>query len=391
MQNKFVKGFSANVIFLGIVSLINDFSSELIVPILPLFIASLGGTGLIIGLIGGIRDCVASMIKFYFGHESDKKRKRKPFIFYGYLTSATFKILLALSKTWHQVLIFSGLERLGKGIRSAPIDSLISESMPKNKGKGFGIHRTLDVTGAVLGSLTAFLLFWHFNFSFQKIIFIAAILGFVAIIPLIVVKEPKKKKSTNHSMKWEVKKLSKQVKLFIVIASIFALANFSYMFFILKSSNFLPGKLGLAAPILLYAFFNLFYVSFAIPMGNLSDKIGRTRVLIYGYLLFSIVSLGFVFANTITFFVILFAMYGLVFAMIEGNQRALISDLSTREHRGSALGLFHTCVGVTALPASLIAGVLWDINPSLTFVFGSIVSLMAVLLFVSLKDKIKKN
>ena len=168
MQKRFVKGFSANVIFLGIVSLINDFSSELIVPILPLFIASLGGTGLIIGLIGGIRDCTASIIKFYFGHLSDKKRNRKKYILSGYLTSASFKLLLTISKTWHQVLIFSGLERLGKGMRSAPIDSLISESMPENKGKGFGIHRTLDITGSVLGALTAFILFWHFDFSFQN-------------------------------------------------------------------------------------------------------------------------------------------------------------------------------------------------------------------------------
>lgn len=391
MRKKFVKGFSANVIFLGIVSLINDFSSELIVPILPLLITSLGGTGIIVGLVGGIRDSVASIIKFYFGHESDKIRKRKPFIVSGYLTSATLKLFLSLSKTWQHVLIFSGLERLGKGMRTAPIDALISESMPKNKGKGFGIHRTLDTTGAVLGAITAFILFWYFDFSFKKIIFIAAILGFLAIIPLIFVKEKKKKKKVNHSIKWEIKKLPKQVKLFILIASVFALANFSYMFFILKAKDFLPGKLGLAIPILLYVFFNLFYLSFAIPMGNLSDHIGRKRVLIYGYLLFSFLTLGFIFANSITAFIILFALYGLVYAMIEGNQRALVSDLSSEEHRGAALGLFHTCVGVTALPASLIAGLLWDINPNLTFAFGSLLSLISVLLFISLKKYIRKQ
>ena len=200
MQKKVINGISTNVIFLGIVSLINDFSSELIVPILPLLIASLGGTGIIIGLIGGVRDCIASIIKFYFGHLSDHKRKRKRFILSGYLTSASFKLLLVISKTWQQVLIFAGLERLGKGMRTAPIDALISESMPKNKGKGFGIHRTLDTTGAVLGAMTAFVLFWYFDFSFQKIIFIAAILGFIAIIPLAFVKEKNKKKTTNHSM-----------------------------------------------------------------------------------------------------------------------------------------------------------------------------------------------
>ena len=158
MKKTTFKGISINIILLGIVSFLNDASSEMIMPILPLFITSLGGTALIIGLVGGIRDSISSLLKVVFGYWSDKTGKRKIFVFSGYLTSALFKLLLSFSTIWHHVLIFSGLERVGKGIRTAPRDAIIADSMPKKRGKGFGIHRSLDTAGAILGSVIAFLL-----------------------------------------------------------------------------------------------------------------------------------------------------------------------------------------------------------------------------------------
>src|SRR3989338_8717410 len=225
------KGISINVILLGIISFLNDMSSEMITPILPMFISSLGGTGLVIGLVGGIRDSISSFLKVFSCYLSDKTGKRKVFIFSGYLTSSLFKIVLALAQTWQQILIFIGLERIGKGIRTAAIESIIADSMPSQKGRGFGIHRAFDTAGAIIGSGIVFFLFWYLNFSFRSIILIAALFAFVSLVPLHFIKE-KKSKPQNITLKLSLKNLPKSLKLFIFIASIFALANFSYMFFL---------------------------------------------------------------------------------------------------------------------------------------------------------------
>lgn len=164
------------------------------------------------------------------------------------------------------------------------------------------------------------------------------------------------------------------------------------MFFILKAQEVFTGKLSVGVPILLYILFNIFYAAFAVPFGTLSDKIGRKKVIVFGYLLFSLTSLGFAFFNSLSAFIILFALYGTVHAIIDGNQRAYVSDLSSDELRATALGTFHTTTGVAALPASLIAGILWqNIAPGITFIYGSIVSIISVILFISLGKYLKHN
>lgn len=187
MKNKYLKGTGANILLLGFVSFFNDLSSEMIMPILPMFIKSLGGAGLIIGLIGGLRDSVSSILKVLCGYWSDRTGKRKIFVSSGYLTSSVFKLFLAFSKSWQHVLIFAGLERTGKGLRTAPRDAIIADSMPEEKGKGFGIHRALDTSGAILGSIIVFLLFWFKGFDFKSIILFAAIISFISLIPLYFV------------------------------------------------------------------------------------------------------------------------------------------------------------------------------------------------------------
>ncbi len=381
MKNKYLKGISINIILLGIVSFLNDLSSEMIMPILPMFITALGGSGLVIGLIGGLRDSIASILKVFCGYFSDKTGKRKIFVFSGYLTSSFFKLFLAFSKTWQHILIFAGLERVGKGLRTAPRDAIIADSMPKERGKGFGIHRALDTFGAILGSIVVFLLFWFLGFGFNLIIFIAAIIALISLIPLHFVRE-RKKEPQKITLKISIKAFPQPLKLFIFISGIFALANFSYMFFILKAQEYFSGKLSIGIPILLYVLFNIFYAVFAIPFGSLSDKIGRKKVIIFGYFLFSLTSLGFALFNSLSAFIILFAFYGIVYAIIDGNQRAYVSDLSSEKLRATALGTFHTVMGLVTLPASLIAGFLWQINPNITFIYGSIISIISVILFI---------
>jgi len=385
MKNSYLKGISTNILLLGIVSFLNDLSSEMIMPILPMFITALGGAGLVVGLIGGLRDSVSSILKVLAGYLSDKAGERKIFVSSGYLTSSVFKLFLAFSKTWQHILVFAGLERVGKGLRTAPRDAIIADSMPKERGKGFGIHRALDTSGAILGSMVVFLLFWFLGFDFKSIILIAAIIAFLSLIPLRFVRE-EKREPQDIPLKIGLKNLSMSLKLFILISGIFALANFSYMFFILKAQEFFTGKLSIGVPILLYALFNIFYAVFAIPFGTLSDKIGRKKVIVFGYLLFSLTSLGFAFFNSLIAFIVLFALYGVVYAIVDGNQRAYVSDLSSGELRATALGTFHTTIGLVALPASLIAGVLWQINPSITFIYGSIVSIISVVLFLTFRN-----
>jgi MFS family permease len=377
---------NTNVFLLGIVSLLNDLSSEMIVPILPMFITASGGSGLVVGLIGGLRDSISSILKVFCGYWSDKTAKRKMFVSYGYLISSIFKLSLAFSKTWQHILIFASLERVGKGLRTAARDAIIADSMPEERGKGFGIHRALDTYGAILGSITVFLLFWFLRYDFKTIIFIAAVIAFLSLIPLHSIKE-EKRESQDITLKISLRNLPKSLKLFILVSGIFALANFSYMFFILKAQESFTGKLSIGMPLFLYIIFNIFYATFAIPFGTLSDKIGRKKIIVSGYLLFSLTSLGFALFNSLVAFIVLFAFYGLVYAIIDGNQRAFVSDLSSKGLRATALGTFHTIIGLTALPASLIAGFLWqNIAPHIVFIYGSLFSFISVILFISFKN-----
>ena len=389
MKNRYLKGISANILLLGVVSFLNDLSSEMIVPILPMFITSLGGAGLIVGLIGGLQDSIASILKVLSGYWSDRVGKRKIFVFSGYLTSAIFKLLLAFSRIWQHILLFVSFERVGKGLRTAPRDAIIADSMPDARGKGFGIHRALDTSGAILGGVMALVLYWFLEFDFTSIIFIAAIIAFVSLSPLYFVKEVKRAPQ-KINLQISLKKLPKPLMLFIMVATVFALANFTYMFFILKAAAafmpLMPVKESIALVFFLYILFNIFYALFAIPFGTLSDRIGKRRVLISGYLLFSVTCLGFAFFDSLLAFLVLFPLYGVVYAMVDGNQRAFISDLSTEDLRATALGTFHTMIGIMTLPASLIAGFLWTITPTLTFFFGSAVSIISVILFVVLRN-----
>jgi MFS family permease len=382
------KGFR-NVILLSVVSFLNDLSSEMIMPILPMFLQALGASGELIGLVGGLRDSFSSILKVVCGYWSDKTGKRKVFVYFGYAVSTVFKLLLAVSKTWPLAVVFASLERTGKGLRTAARDAIIADSVVAKRGKGFGIHRGLDTIGAVLGSATAFVLLWFGGLGFPAIILFAGVIGIASLPPLRFVKEPEIQKQ-NVKLKIGLSMLPKPLRIFILVAGIFALGNFSYMFFVMRAQHLFTGKLSTAAPILLYVLFNIFYSALAVPLGSLSDRIGRQAVIIFGFGLFAAVTFGFALCNSLLSYIILFALYGVVFAAVDGTERAFVSDLAGGRLRATALGTYHTVTGIAALPASFAAGIFWEhVSPAATFVFGGVMALIAVVVFAAFRGSLE--
>jgi MFS family permease len=382
-----------NVFWLGLVSFINDTSSKIILPVLPLFIKSIGGTGLAVGLISGLGESTASLFKIWAGYWSDKLKKRKIFVLSGYFLSALAKLLFAFSYIWPHVLLLKVLERLGKGLRSAPRDAVLADSAKQEKrGKSFGFHRAMDSGGAVLGSLLAFFLFWSFDLEFKNIFLIAGVIAFFSLLPVIPVQE-KRQNSKITSFSLELKKLSLPLKIIIGVATLYALANFSYMFFVLKAGGFFKGRLSTGIPILLYALYYLSYTVFAVPSGMLSDKFGRRKILVLGYGIFAVVVLGFVFAKSLALFLALFIGLGMNYAFVNVSERSLVSDLASKKIRGTALGVFHMATSLAALPAGLAAGFLYDINPNYPFIyaFGLTILALAAFFFFILKKKLVLN
>jgi MFS family permease len=382
---------AGNLLLLSIVSFLTDMSSEMILPILPLFLVSIGGTGIILGLIGGVGDSVASILKVFSGYFSDKLGKRKTLIYAGYQTSAVSKLFFAFATIWQHLLILRPIERLGKGIRTAPRDALIAESV-QERGKGFGIHRAFDTAGAIIGSLLALLFIIFYSLGFTTIFLIAGGVAFIALVPLIFLKEKKTRPlAKSISLHISFKEMPRSLKFFIIIATLFALGNFSYFFFILRAQQFFSAELAIIGPLFLYVLLNVVYAAFCIPLGILSDKIGRKKVLIAGYALFGFVCLGFTqLYPSLVYLIILFMLYGLVYALVEANQRAFVSDLASDDLKGTALGTFHTTIGIALLPGSIIAGFLWDfINPMVTFLYGATLAFLAVISFIILEKKVK--
>lgn len=374
------KSGKKNIWLLGGSSLFNDIGSEMITPLLPFYVASFGGGGAALGLLSGLREGLASLLKLIGGWLSDFFGKRKPFVFFGYAFSSIFRALLALASTWSHVIALISFERFGK-VRDAPRDVIITRSTNK-RGKGFALHQALDSSGAIIGTILVILLFWLAGFSMKHIIITAAIVSLLSLVPLFFVKDSKTL-PIKRKLFEGIHKLDKRLKYFIFASAIFTFANFGiYMFLVLRAKE-LTGSIVMA--LVLYAVFNLFYALFAVPFGRFSDRVGRKKVLIQGYFLFLLTIVGFILFTGIYLLFLLFAVFGIVYAMIQSNQKAYVSDISGKM-KGTALGFYSAVVGIVNIPAGLIAGLLWDKSPSTMFYYVFAIGLVALVLLYFVKE-----
>jgi len=383
-------GISKNVFVLGLVSFFNDVASEMIYPLVPIFLTSvLAAPVAIVGLIEGVAESTASILKVISGWLSDKRQKRKPFVVLGYSFSAISKILLGLAYSWPFVLLARFIDRFGKGTRTSARDALITESSEASvRGKSFGFHRALDTLGAVIGPLIALLAIHFLDNKFRLIFFLAFIPAFIGILLLLFfVKEKEKEANSSPTFHFHWRNLDPSFKIFLLISFIFALGNSSDAFLILRAQNL---GLSLILVVLAYVLFNFTYALFSTPAGIISDKIGPKKVLLTGLLLFSAVYLFFGLARSSLLLWFLFPIYGIYMALTEGVGKAYISNLVPQEKTGTAFGIYQTTIGLTTFFASLIAGLLWTyIDVRLPFIFGSLMAIISAFLFIILEKKIK--
>ena len=375
-QGKKVLGLEWNIFFTGITSFLTDTTTKMIYAIMPLFLLSIGASKFELSLIEGVAESTASVLKALSGWWSDKIGKNKPFMVVGYAMTTIISPLFSLVTSPLQVLALRFTERVGKGIRTAPRDSLIAgSSSEKQKGRSFGFHKAMDNSGAILGPLLAFSMLNVFPGDYRKIFLLSAIPGILGVLTILFfVKEAQKNKKELLG-NIALKDFSGRYYMFLGIAFLFTLGNSTDALLLVKAHD-----IGIQAAFipLVYMIFNAVSVIFAVPAGMLSDKFGRERLIIFGYLLYALIYFGFGSTNDQTTVILLFALYGLYSAATDGVQKALVADLIDNNKRGTGLGLYNSLIGITLLPASLIAGALYDkVNNVAPFYFGAVMALIA--------------
>jgi len=376
-----------NIFVLGLTSLFTDISSEMIYPLLPVFLSSvLGVSTTFIGLLEGIAESTASILKVFSGWFSDKLGKRKPIIILGYSLSTIGKPFLFLAAAGWHVLLVRFIDRFGKGIRTPPKDALIADSSLANeRGKAFGIQRAMDRAGAVIGPLIAFAILPLLNNNLRMVFLLAFIPAFIAVLILIFfLKEKPPVRTTSEEKKIAGLHLSKNFKMFILVIAVFTLGNSSDAFLLLRAK-----ELGLKVTLIpiLWLVYNLAGSLTATPLGSLSDKIGRKKTVVLGFLFYSVVYWGFAFTNTQILLWFLMALYGCYYGLSEGVLRAYVADLvEDSSVLATVYGIYNTVVGIFIFPASFIMGILWqNFNSTVAFSFGAslaLVSAIALSLFV---------
>ena len=380
------KAISPVVYILGVVSFLTDVSSEMIFPNIPLFVTTvLGASTGMLGLIEGGADSIASIVAVFSGYFSDRLGKRKQFAVIGYGVSSVMKLGIALSTQWWHVLISRLLERVGKGVRESPRDALIAASAgPEVRGRAFGIHRAMDTAGAIIGPLLAYLLLLHFGTaeSGYRTVFLAALIpAFLAVLAIMVfVREPEKAAPPlKRPSFWDaLRQMSAPYKTFLKISVLFSLSYFSFAFFIVRAADM---GIGPESVLLLYVFYNIVYAMVSVPIGSLSDRIGRKQVIAGAFLLYGLVCLGFALSTQWWQAVILFGLYGIFVSADESVNKAFIADMTPEEKRGVALGAYNTAIGVAYLPASILVGGLWVLSgPALGFSLAAGIAIVSAAL-----------
>jgi MFS family permease len=393
-ERKRVFGLNPNVFFLGLVSFLTDVSSEMIFTPLPLFLANiLGAATVVIGFIEGVAESTASLLKIFSGWLSDKLGKRKSLAFIGYLLSTLAKPFMYIATTWGLVLGVRFADRFGKGVRTAPRDALVADSVSaEQRGKAFGFHRAMDTSGAAFGLVAAAAIVFFLQKgalelvrgTYQWLVMIGIIPAVLALFMFFFVRESKRGSSPQRYAVCSEKSaqsakagFDNRFKLFLGIMFLFTLGNSSDAFLILRAQNL--GNCVLYI-LLMLILFNVVYATISIPAGILSDKLGRKRIILLGWLVYALTYLGFAMTSVSWQIWLLFALYGVYYGLAEGVARAFVADLVPEDRCGTAYGLFHGVVGITLLPASLIAGWLWQaISPAAPFYFGAGLAFLAMI------------
>jgi MFS family permease len=366
-----------NVFAISLVSLLNDSSSEIIYPLLPVFLSmTLGASPGIVGLIEGTAESVSSLLKLFAGYFSDRRGKRKAFVVLGYSLAGLARPLLAFATSWYQVLAIRLTDRVGKGIRSAPRDAMIADTVAvSERGLAFGFHRAMDHTGAVVGPLLGYLLVLLLAADrnsptaadFTKIFLFASIPALAAIIVAAVfVRESPRaampaarigEDEVITSPRLSLTGFDRNFKTFLIIVALFTLSNSSDAFLLLRAQS---AGVSVAMIPVLWAVLHVSKVLSSLIGGDLSDRLGRRRLIVCGWILYAAVYAGFAFVSNEISVWILFLIYGIYFGLAEGAEKALVADLVKPEQRGTAYGLYNLAFSITVLPASLLMGALWS-------------------------------
>jgi len=388
-RDSFIPGIKKNVLVLGVVSFFTDISSEMVYPLVPIFLTTVLGAPMgVVGLVEGIAESTASFLRGPSGWASDRTGKRKPFIFAGYGTSSIGKLLLAAAFAWPLVLAARFVDRVGKAMRTPARDAFIAESTdPEYRGRAFGLHRTLDTLGATVGPLLGLLFLTILSDNMRWVFLIAFAPAVLAVFLIRFTREkaPRPNPAAQRTPLFSLTGLSGTYKLFLVISVLFALGNSSDVFLLLRARDL---GMDTAHVVLVYVFFNAIHAILAFPVGVLSDRIGRRVVMIAGFTVFGGVYLGMGFASTPAQVWILFAAYGAYMAMTDGIARAFVSDLTPRATRATALGAYTMAIGLMALLASVMAGLLWDhVGVAAPFLVGGATALLASLLLAVLMPR----
>lgn len=397
MQTKSnLRGLPRNVWVVTLTSFLTDVSSEMLVNLVPFFLANvLGVRTAVIGLIDGIAETTASLVKILSGALSDKLGKRKWLTVLGYGLSTFAKPFLYFANAWGWVLGVRFADRVGKGIRTAPRDALIADSIDKSqRGLAFGLHRAGDTAGAFLGLGIAAFIIWLTQSqtallrveTFQLIVLVSIVPAVLAVVVLAVGAVDRTAAGAGaEKTRLSLRGMDSRFKSFLLVVVLFTLGNSSDAFILLRGQE---RGLGMLQVMGMALTFNLVYSVFAGPLGAWSDRVGRRRLILGGWLVYGLIYLGLAFSQTGWQVWTLFALYGLYYAATEGTAKALVADLVPESQRGTAYGLFNAAIGITALPASLIAGLLWQgagswrgFGPSAPFLFGAAMALVAVFAF----------
>lgn len=379
------QALNPNVVRLGLVSFFADIASEMLYPITPIFLTSILGSSMTtLGIIEGFAEGLASLLKTYSGMWSDSISRRKPFIIVGYFLGAISKPFIGISTTWLHVFLARALDRTGKGIRSAPRDALLAESVSfAKRGAAFGWHRSMDTAGAALGPLLTIYILSLNSGSLRPLYYWALLPGLTAVFLILFVKEKSKPKAVKQ--KWQNPlqawpQFDSSFKKYILAWGVFSLANSSDVFLIMKAKS---SGLTMTTVILIYCFYNLVNAVLSPALGKLSDRIDRRKILSFGLITFSLVYFGFCYASKLWHFWLLFAVYGIYMAATDGVGKAYAVDLTPVNLKASGLGLLGSVTGVCTIFASLAAGLIWDhFGSNATFLFGAFGGLIACMLII---------